>query len=197
MTKIRNTTAEMMASPSQVYGFPGMIEASEAAGQASLVASESLPSDIHDRATFEALGFKFGAPYPDDKMFLPATLPAGWSKRPTDHAMWSDIIDERGRVRAGVFYKAAFYDRRAHMGLRPRYSVWPKYNEGYTSVHVEVTDGDTEIFRTETFTGIDRQCFDAEKGLRAKAREWLTANRPGWDDPIRQWDDVPVVVVAE
>ena len=31
--------------------------------------------------------------------------------------MWSSVVDELGRERAAVFYKAAFYDRRAHMTL--------------------------------------------------------------------------------
>jgi hypothetical protein len=189
---IRNTTAEALAHPSPIYGLPGMIEASESAGQAALVESESLPSQISGRATFEALGFTFGQPYPDDKNFLPATLPAGWSKRSTDHAMWSEIVDEKGRVRAGVFYKAAFYDRRAHMSLRGRYRINAEYSRGYTSVRVDVKADDAEIFRTETFTGTDRQCFEAEDRLRAVAREWLTMNRPGWDDPIKQWDDEPM-----
>lgn len=183
--KVRNTSGDIMMIPS----VDGIIEAQEAAGQAALVASESLPVDMHDRETFEALGFEFGAPYPDDKLFLPAKLPAGWSKRPTDHSMWSDIVDDKGRVRVGVFYKAAFYDRKAHMSLRGRYSVRPEYARDYSRVHVDVCDGDELIYSTETFTGDERACFAAEDRQRAEACAWLDANRPGWRDPIKQWEE--------
>jgi hypothetical protein len=35
----------------------------------------------------------------------------------SDHAMWSYLVDELGRERVSIFYKAAFYDRSAHMSL--------------------------------------------------------------------------------
>ena len=94
---------------------PGGIEAQEAAGQATFCAQEILPKDHGDREAYEALGFRFGEDY--DDIFVNASLPSGWAKRATDHSMWSDIVDENGTVRARVFYKAAFYDRRAFMLL--------------------------------------------------------------------------------
>ena len=48
---------------------------------------------------------------------MPATLPPGWSRQGSDHAMWAHLLDEHGRQRVGIFYKAAFYDRSAHMHL--------------------------------------------------------------------------------
>jgi hypothetical protein len=48
-------------------------------------------------------------------MFRQATLPPGWKKTGSDHDMWSYVEDERGLRRVAVFYKAAFYDRRADM----------------------------------------------------------------------------------
>lgn len=91
----------------------------EAAGQRQLVASQQLPTKIQSGmvADFEALGFTFGEPLKDDPMFRPATLPPGWTKRGTDHDMWSRIDDELGRERVSIFYKAAFYDRSAFMRL--------------------------------------------------------------------------------
>ncbi len=98
-------------------GLPFVIEASEAAGQRQLVESCQLPVEcLHDgRGELEAAGVVFGEPCEDDPLFCVAQLPAGWKKRGTDHSMWSDLIDDEGRVRATIFYKAAFYDRRAHM----------------------------------------------------------------------------------
>lgn len=91
----------------------------EAAGQRQLVNSDRLPVRILGAtlADFEALGFTFGEPEPDDPLFRAATLPAGWTRRGSDHAMWSYIDDETGTPRVAIFYKAAFYDRRAFMRL--------------------------------------------------------------------------------
>ena len=90
----------------------------EASGQRQLVASQQLPTNTRGTdAEFEALGFAFGDPAQGDPMFRAATLPPGWTKRASDHDMWSYIDDELGRERVSIFYKAAFYDRSAFMDL--------------------------------------------------------------------------------
>lgn len=99
-----------------------VIGTQEKAGQRQVVHSDSLPTEIHGGtdADFEAVGFTFGLtdPHdPHDPLFRPATLPDGWAKQGSDHDMWSYVIDELGRRRVGIFYKAAFYDRRADMHL--------------------------------------------------------------------------------
>lgn len=96
---------------------PGAIEASEARGQRELVASTQLPVEMsrEDRAKLEAAGVKLGKPLPDDGLFCNAELPKGWRLQPTDHSMWSKLIDAEGNERASIFYKAAFYDRRAFL----------------------------------------------------------------------------------
>lgn len=100
-----------------------IVEEQERAGQRQLVNSDRLPVEIQsgcgDTAAFEALGFTFGEPDRHDPLFRPATLPEGWKREGTDHDMWSFIIDQLGRRRVAVFYKAAFYDRRASMRLNP------------------------------------------------------------------------------
>lgn len=98
-----------------VAATPGGIEAQEAAGQAMLCASAQLPKELHGctRESLEALGFKFGNDV--DELFVTCTLPPGWKKQATDHSMHSDLLDDQGRKRAGIFYKAAFYDRRADL----------------------------------------------------------------------------------
>lgn len=95
------------------------IYAQEAAGQRQLVHSDVLPADFNrgKREEFEALGIIFGEPVEGDPLFVYATLPEGWKKQPTDHSMWSELIDETGKVRVRIFYKAAFYDRKAHMSI--------------------------------------------------------------------------------
>lgn len=100
------------------------IEEMESAGQRQLVNSDRLPTDGSDDPRFAELGFTFGDPDPKDPMFRPATLPAGWRREGSDHAMWSYILDERGIRRVAIFYKAAFYDRRAKMYLtRPGFEA--------------------------------------------------------------------------
>lgn len=125
---IRNTTADMrdpdrpdrtvLLATGLATGSPGeFIEAQEKQGQTQLVHSDRLPTRVLHctDADLEALGFTFGQPDPQDPIFRPATLPDGWKKVPSDHDMWSYVVDTLGRRRVAVFYKAAFYDRSAHM----------------------------------------------------------------------------------
>lgn len=125
---IENTTdrmkdpAEQMAllAEALVTGSPeSFITGQERAGQHQLVNSDRLPAQIlhSEQADYEALGFTFGEPDERDPMFRPATLPPGWKREGSDRAMWSYIVDELGRKRVSIFYKAAFYDRSAHMSL--------------------------------------------------------------------------------
>lgn len=94
----------------------GYIENMEAAGQAQLLTSMQVPSKMKpDRAAYEALGFSFGEE--TDDLFITAKLPEGWTREGSDHAMWSYIVDGSGHRRVAIFYKAAFYDRRAFMCL--------------------------------------------------------------------------------
>lgn len=98
-------------------GSSGAIEAMEARGQQQLLESTDLPTQGSDDPEFLRLGFTFGEPHKHDPLFRPATLPQGWKREGTDHSMHSNIVDQFGRKRVGVFYKAAFYDRRADMHL--------------------------------------------------------------------------------
>lgn len=101
-------------------GNPKAIEAQESRGQDQLVNSHDLPVDCRpDRTALEAAGVKFGEPHKGDPLFCRAELPAGWTKRATDHSMWSELVDADGKVRANIFYKAAFYDRDAFMSVSP------------------------------------------------------------------------------
>lgn len=97
----------------------GTIEGQEARGQHSFVTSDTLPVDglSRCRPVLEAAGAVFGEVCPKDPIFQFVTLPPGWSKKPTDHSMWSILVDAEGKERAAIFYKAAFYDRSAHILL--------------------------------------------------------------------------------
>lgn len=181
MAKVTNTTAVAASDPvaGLVMGLPGAIEASEARGQRELVRSSVVPADMRgQRELFEALGFRFGELVDGDPIFVHAELPPGWSKAPTDHSMWSSIVDDRGRVRVNVFYKAAFYDRSASMSLERRYDVTGIYPDGdfRNRAGVAVVDKATG---EHIWTG-GQESWSA-------ADAWLDANLPDHRDVVAAW----------
>lgn len=112
------TTSKTEVHPEWVMGGnPRAIEAQEKRGQQEFVANEQLPAKCPAdlKATLEAAGVKFGSATPGDELFVLAVLPPGWKKVPTDHSMWSTLVDDKGVKRASIFYKAAFYDRDAFL----------------------------------------------------------------------------------
>ncbi len=139
---IDNTTRRMREDPAERFAFLAeslvtgdadtFIEGQERTGQHQLVNSDRLPVKFNSgkREDFEALGFTFGDPDPGDPLFRPATLPPGWTRQGSDHAMWSHLLDEHGRRRVSIFYKAAFYDRDAFMNLETLWSYDSALAEG-------------------------------------------------------------------
>jgi hypothetical protein len=123
---IENTTKRdpLLHFAGALGGMDDYVTGMESAGQRQLVHSDRLPTDIGSNTVeeFEALGFTLGDPDPQDPMFRPATLPDGWQREGSDHAMWSYILDPNGRRRVAIFYKAAFYDRSAFMRISTIYS---------------------------------------------------------------------------
>lgn len=95
---------------------PGGIEAQEREGQIEQSFKDTLPKEMRGctRADFEAMGIEFLGP-DEDELFLKVKFPPGWRKRATEHSMHTELLDNEGRVRANIFYKAAFYDRRANI----------------------------------------------------------------------------------
>ncbi len=128
--KIRNTTRDADVNPAAVLleelatGGHG-VEAQEARGQQELVNSDVLPieglqpwrDEVGVQQTLESLGVIFGERVEGDELFINVTLPEGWKKIATDHSMWSDLMDDQDNIVANIFYKAAFYDRKAAINL--------------------------------------------------------------------------------
>jgi hypothetical protein len=107
---------------------PEGIERQEAAGQSAMAkAADRLPLEINyphgltHAQVSAALGIEFGKTV--DRVFIEATLPDGWKIVPTSHALWSDLVDDKGRKRAAIFFKAAFYDYNAHISFECRYVI--------------------------------------------------------------------------
>lgn len=172
---------------------PGGIEAQEKAGQLDQAEKQTLPLDLGQRwdktpegaakarAPWEALGFRFSDKIVDG-IFVEVAFPKGWKKVPTDHSMWSDIVDDKGRKRGSIFYKAAFYDRSAHAHLSCRFSVREVY-EGPRVIRIEDACGEVkrEIAGEETSALSGEAFHKAYDGNEAKRRElleWLKANYP-------------------
>lgn len=182
---------------------PGGIEAQEKAGQLEQAALETLPIDLGGyrrdgtlaRTDWERLGFQFGMEI--DELFVQAKFPPGWSKRPTDHSMWSDVIDDKGRVRGLIFYKAAFYDRRANARLVPRFAVDSDYAKPLSTVRVKDAAGIVDF----KVSGLEYPDFskgkDPEKAEAAAKRidaarfeceTYLYTHFPLWRQPLPYWD---------
>jgi hypothetical protein len=177
--KITDTTKEtlseggalgFLAAAMGSGGVGRAIEEQEAQGQHELVSSMQLPRmmgyEANARQAYEKLGFKFPEKETDDKLFVYAELPAGWKKVRTDHSMWSNILDEKGRVRVEVFYKAAFYDRDAHMSLSGRFTT-KSYNSKYEANVPADRDGKSAFIDkatgAELFLGTEDDCREFRK----------------------------------
>lgn len=200
MTALRNDDLENLL----VAITPGGIEAQEAQGQRDFVNASKLPKDgtLKNRAQWESLGVVFGEEA--DDLFVYVTLPAGWKLEATEHAMHNDLLDEKGRKRAGIFYKAAFYDRSAHVSLCRRFSFGTQpvggwQNENEKRFEGVVRDGEQVIFTTEPtsaqppFNRDDNSAmsaFYAEKDARQEeARVWLAEHYPDHENVLAYWND--------
>lgn len=162
---------------------PGGIERQEKQGQLEQAKLQTLPKDLRkERPLFEKLGFIFGEDA--DDIFVNVQFPAGWTKKPTDHAMWSKILDEKGWERGSIFYKAAFYDRHAHALLERRFGM-EIVDYSADPQQLRLTDACGELSQTsKPFGKLD---WPAEDSARVELTAWLTANYPEWESPLAYW----------
>lgn len=174
----------------------------EARGQTQLVNSEALPIKFNfcQKDQFEAMGIVFGDPI--DDLFVNATLPEGWKKERTDHSMWSKIVDDKGRERASIFYKAAFYDRDAFMNIAQRFLLRTEPVNGYGENYnrddpnvIAVTDCSVRVWQSSVLPDVAEYGSNAHKnrkamkdGFVAQGEAWLEERYPNWRDPLAHWD---------
>jgi hypothetical protein len=182
-----------------VAATPGGIEAQEAAGQAKLVSNFTrLPKNMgpDGRKIAEALGFVFGEAV--DEVFVAVTPPAGWSLKATEHSMHSDVLDASGEKRAGMFYKAAFYDRRADLYWLARYqtrSDWDRFQDNpppaeQRKVRVSVWDNKTNsaVWSEEIpDVGEYGETSEQTEPLKARAMAYLKEHFPAHADVTSYW----------
>lgn len=171
------------------------IELQEKAGQAEVVRMSVLPRKIHNPElqhldpveVYARLGIKVTGDA--DDLFYNVELPEGWQKRAEDHAMWSHLADEKQRQRVVVFYKAAFYDRKAHSFIERRF----EYNELFDPVKEEyvrgmgiIKDGGTEILRVQVYVPEGEY---SRRYIDKWGEGWLEEHYPNWRDPFAYWTD--------
>lgn len=175
------------------------IENQEKRGQQALAQTDVLPRDMREfsREQVESLGIVFGEPV--DDLFVAVTLPQGWKKVPSNHSMWTDLVDDKGRVRAHIFYKAAFYDRAAHMFLTRRYNTQTQPMRGWDSGKYDhhtdpqecvVTDSGTVIWKSDPLVPSETlEWFRVSAELAPLGRAWLAEHYPDWENVLAYWND--------
>lgn len=177
----------------------GSIPKMEAFGQQQLLNSSKLPIDgsLNNRATFESLGFVFGETL--DELFVSVTMPNGWHLT-ANGGMHNSLVDEFDRVRGNVFYKAAPYDRNAHISLFCRYSASSQPVGGWAGSSGEerfegvVRDGDKVLFTTEPvepFTRQDKEAlpYSPQEDAAQRAKQWLSDQYPDYENILAYWDE--------
>jgi hypothetical protein len=185
------TLFEMMARALSGEESSDAIVNQEARGQKQFVNSDVLPVEC-PRLELEQLGFVFGDMH--DDIFIKVTMPQGWEKRASSHNMWSYLHDPQGRQRGAIFYKAAFYDRSAHMSLDRRFHYGAMPENGYESETYNtdnrkayVKDMATGAYVFE-ITGIAPKDSKAEDAAKAQCKQWLLNNYPDYENVLAYWD---------
>lgn len=134
-----------------------------------------------------------------DNLFWNVELPKGWEIKATDHSMWNDVFDDKGRKRAIFFYKAAFYDRDAFINFETRFSIDVShiadrnldYEEREKSDYQgTIKDGEKIIFSTECVspTGDYRNDYEIQNNLRKQLEEYMNEHYPNYKDIFSYWD---------
>lgn len=195
-TSVDNDGMAMLAEGLFSGSTDGIIEGQEERGQISFAESDTLPTQWqtdNGREILERAGVVFHEQVEDDELFTYVTLPDGWKKEMRS-SYWTWLLDDKGRARAGLFYKAAFYDRRADGHLNRRFN--PDRAGRHNTTHAcVVLDVDKEIFRTDSFPywlDEDKKEFNVYgfDTCYRQAVDWLDEHYPDWKDQEAYWEDI-------
>jgi hypothetical protein len=173
----------------------GTIERAEARGQADLVKSADFPRKmmgVCKEQVAAGTGIVFGENVND--LFVSVTLPDGWKLVATDHNMWSDLVDNKGRKRASVFYKAAVYDRDAFARFNKYYNVKNTYhNAAGVPQYTKDGAGLNKAFSGEALITVTLE--DADGGVLRSMGPFKMGREPDdagvvmWKDHLVQFPD--------
>ena len=151
----------------------------------------------YTREQYEKMGIKIIGEY--DDLFWNVVLPEGWDIKATDHTMWNELLDDKGRKRATFFYKAAFYDRDAFTNFETRYKIATTHsandNEDYEvwrmSDHIGlVKDGEEVIYKTACVpaTGDYSKDDKIKNKLYEELEDYMKENYPDYENIQAYWD---------
>lgn len=155
-------------------------------GQQTIVNGTQLPKKMGNlsREELTTIGFEFGRD--TDDLFVECKLPEGWKKVRTDHSMYSDLLDEQGRRRASIFYKAVFYDSKAEMSMLRRYNIdcYAKSEiPEMRKIHVIDWNGDV----IHDLGDVGNEDWAGQDALGDAAVAWLDEQYPEWKNPLAHW----------
>lgn len=146
---------------------------------------------------YKKMGIKIIEEY--DDLFWNVELPEGWEIKATDHYMWNELRDSKGRKRATFFYKAAFYDRSAFINFETRftlsvdhvvdssedYEVWRK-----SDLHGTIKDGEVILYQTGCLPAVED--YWEERKIQAQLWEELESfmkdHWPNYKNIHAYWD---------
>lgn len=150
------------------------------------------------KAQYEKMGIKIIDEY--DDLFWNVQLPDGWKIEATTHPLWNDLIDDKCRVRASFFYKAAFYDRDAFINFNTRYTTCFDHTADYEKVGYEewckspsigyVKDCGEIIYSTATKDSFDdyRMQDKVEKTIKEELENYMAEHYPDYKNVNAYWD---------
>lgn len=185
----RQSDAFDLLMNAMLHGTDKAVDIQERRGQKKAVANDTLPREgMHEVGP---LLEKYGGSVGDlaDDLFVHVTLPNGWTKRATDHSMWNEVLDDQGRARISFFYKAAFYDRKAHCRLLRRFTIdrYAGDNDKVVTVSVADAKGEVEI-AAEVELHPNDDDYNVRDDLAKEVQASLEEQFPNWQDPMEYWD---------
>jgi hypothetical protein len=146
------------------------------------------------REQYERMGIKIVEE--SDELLYDVELPEGWDIVSTDHSMWNNLIDDKGRERASFFYKASFYDRDAFINFNTRYHYSVERDcpagAGYeewskADIFGAVKRDKDIIYSTEKFPSSSSSDV-AERKLLSDLEEYMNKHYPNHKDINAYWD---------
>lgn len=151
------------------------------------------------RDQYEMLGFKIVDDY-NSELYL-VVPPKGWTIEPTDHALWNEVKDDKGRVRMNYFYKNSYGDTEAFVNFYIRYNFKVDPCDNYESNisfedrqlgewTVWITDAGEKIEKLMTYTPKSLEdSYLLDNFLNPIGVNWLNSHYPNWEDFHAYWDD--------
>ena len=145
-----------------------------------------------------AAGVVIGKTSPEDDALVYVTLPAGWRKISTNFSSWQNLVDEKGRTRATIFYYS-FLDAEsqpqrqtvASLNVVTRFRIDHEETHDGT-IRAIVQDSKKSVFVSEkpVADSTNINLFTAQSiAAMDEARNWLNQHYPEWQDPKKYWDD--------